>query len=207
MSPPPVGGPMRPDETGQAYDRIAAWWDANEGGVRTGLSSLDKAIALCPRRGLALDVGCGTGGRLLARLLGAGFTVTGIDVSAGMLAHARRRHPHVRFVQADVTRWAPDARYDLVVAWDSTFHLPRDLQAVAVARMAQALAPGGVLLFTAGDRDGEVFGQMHGVPFEYGSLAPEAYAKVLADNGCRLQAAERDQPPEPHLAFLAVKPD
>ena len=48
-------------------------------------------LAHCPR-GRALDVGCGTG-VLAARLAGAGYDMTGIDPSDGMLEVLRARTP------------------------------------------------------------------------------------------------------------------
>lgn len=195
---------MRPQETGAAYDRIAAWWAATEAGLRAGIPYVEQAIAAAPRRGAALDVGCGAGGRLLALLEAAGFHVTGLDVSAGMLEHARRRHPGVRFVHADVATWEPPAgtRYDLVLAWDSTFHLPRDLQEPVLRRLCRWLAPGGVLLATTGGKEGEVSGEMQGVRFAYSALAPDAVAAIAAEEGCAVELREADQPPAPHLAWL-----
>jgi SAM-dependent methyltransferase len=49
------------------------------------------------------DLGCGPG--VSARALSlAGYAVTGVDASAGMLALARRRAPGVKFVRASVYR-------------------------------------------------------------------------------------------------------
>lgn len=195
---------MQPVDTGRAYDRIAAWWAGQDPRNTTGLAYVDRAIALCARKGTALDVGCGTG-RMLGHLRSAGFQVTGLDVSPGMLGIARSRQPGVRLVEADVTTWTPDQAYDLVVAWDSTFHVPKDLQATAVARLCDALAPQGVLLFTAGGRECEAAGTMQGQRFEYASLADQAYLDLLQRHGCDVALAEHDQEPEPHAIFIAVK--
>jgi SAM-dependent methyltransferase len=61
---------------------------------------------------------------LTASLTEAGYQAVGIDVSPGMLALARGRHPGSHFLQADICTWAPPEQYDLVIAWDSIFHVP-----------------------------------------------------------------------------------
>lgn len=198
---------MEPQETGRAYDRIAAQWVADEPRIQAGLPYLERAIAACRRRGAALDVGCGTG-RLLPRLVDAGFDVTGLDVSHGMLEQARRRHPGIRLVQADVAAWEPDRAhraYDLILCWDSTFHLPKRLQEPVLRKLCRLLAPGGILLFTAGGQDGEVTGPMHGERFAYSSLSDEANMRILASEGCQVELLEHDQRPEAHAVFIARK--
>jgi len=52
---------VNPEEIGQHYDVIAAWWAAQSGTSTTGLKYLDRAIARARKRGRARDVGCGDG--------------------------------------------------------------------------------------------------------------------------------------------------
>jgi SAM-dependent methyltransferase len=96
-----------------------------------------------------LDAGCGSG--LLARvLLGAGYAVTGIDASPAMIALANREAPGGDFrVHALPTPRAaqPLPVVDAVV---STGHVlnyldSRDDVAQALAELAGALRPGGLL--------------------------------------------------------------
>lgn len=65
-----------------------------------------------------LDVGCGTG-RHSVELARRGLTVTGLDISEGMLAQARARADSagvdVRWVQADATDFDLGRRFDAVV--------------------------------------------------------------------------------------------
>jgi ubiquinone/menaquinone biosynthesis C-methylase UbiE len=97
-----------------------------------------------------LDVGCGTGylTRRVARAVGAGGSVVGIDPSAPMVAHARRVSPaqcrfHVAGAQAVPE---PDASFDLVVSSLAVHHIPADLRAAAFREMYRVLRPGGRLL-------------------------------------------------------------
>ena len=57
-----------------------------------------------------LDVGCGTG-RLAAALVRAGFRVTGIDPSLGMLQHARPRGIVATCASAGALPW-PEGAFD-----------------------------------------------------------------------------------------------
>ncbi len=64
---------------------------------------LAKRLAFIRRHtaaGPALDLGCGTG-LLAERVAAAGYTVTGLDPSRGMLRQLRRRRPDLGAVTAD----------------------------------------------------------------------------------------------------------
>ena len=175
-------------------------------GKTTGIAYLRRAIELTRPHGSALDVGCGVG-RLSRLLAEAGLTVAGIDVSAEMIRIAAGRLPDIRFVHADFLAWQRAAKYDLVVAWDSLFHVPPDGQVEATDRLCDALAPGGILLFTCGGVGGSEgrSGTMNRVEFEYGSLAEQEFLDILRKHGCGCLAAERDQLPNDHLVIIARK--
>jgi SAM-dependent methyltransferase len=197
---------MQPDETGRRYDRIAEWWDAQMVGKTSGVAYLQRAIELTLPHGSALDVGCGVG-RLSRLLAEAGLTVTGVDVSAEMIRIATGRHPNIRFIHADFPTWQRATEYDLVVAWDSLFHVPPDGQSEATDRLCDALAPGGILLFTCGGVGGSEgrSGTMNGVGFEYGSLTEKEYLDILKRHGCDCLLSEHDQLPYDHVVILARK--
>ena len=170
----------------------------------TGIDFVRKALALCANKGSALDVGCGSGGRVITTLLEAGFQVIGIDVSEAQLTFARKRHPNSDFIFADICQWQIEEQYDVVIAWDSIFHVPYSEQGRVVRKLCNALANGGVLLFTAGGVDGEITGEMQGHDFYYSSLAEEEYLAIIKDTGCKCILIERDQHPEEHMVFICV---
>jgi len=103
--------------------------------------------------GKALDLGCGVGQNSIW-LARRGWTVTGVDISQGAIADARvaARNAGVRpvFEAADVTRWTPASRFDLVI---STFALPaRGMGRSRVLEMAAAaVAPGGTIIVSEFD--------------------------------------------------------
>ena len=77
-------------------------------------------VEQCPP-GKALDVGCGTG-VLASRLAQAGYAMTGVDPSAGMLEILRARTPDVVAVEGSGTALPfDDDAFDLVLSV-ATFH-------------------------------------------------------------------------------------
>jgi SAM-dependent methyltransferase len=98
------------------------------------------------RIGAALDVGCGTG-RFSAQLAARADSVLGLDLAPEMLRLARARCaglPGVEFAQRDVMEWdLPRAHFDAIASIATLHHLPL---APALAKLRDALAPGGALL-------------------------------------------------------------
>ena len=74
-----------------------------------------RVRAVHPGAHSVLDVACGTGehARLLAR--DHGFEVDGLDLDAGLLRAAREKHPTGRFFRADMSEFALEQRYDVVL--------------------------------------------------------------------------------------------
>jgi SAM-dependent methyltransferase len=103
-----------------------------------------------------LDVACGEGyGSAL--LAGVASAVTGIDIDAGTIAHARASYaalPNVRFEQASATALPlPDASVDAVVSFETIEHLPRTEQPQLLAEIARVLTEDGVLVMSAPNPD------------------------------------------------------
>ena len=106
---------------------------------------------LAEERSDVLDLGCGTG-RVAAGLAPRVRSVLGLDVSAGMVAEARRRHgglANLRFEVTDGTpcTWLPSDSADLVLAVDSFPYLVQaGLADAHVCKAARVLRPGGALV-------------------------------------------------------------
>jgi predicted TPR repeat methyltransferase len=94
-----------------------------------------------------LDAGCGTG---LCGPLVAPYTrrLTGVDLSAGMLAQAKEKHVYDVLVKAELTGYLRDWRdaFDLIVSADTLVYFGGLEDAFAAA--AGALRPNGLLIFT-----------------------------------------------------------
>ena len=129
-------------------------------------------------RGSTLDVGCGTG-VLVARLADAGFEVTGVDPSAGMLQRLRERRPEVAAVQATGTDLPFEADSFGVVLSVATFHHIAEPGAVraTLGEMVRVCRPGGhVLVWDHNPRNPYWRVLMKRVPQDTGDerLIPEA---------------------------------
>jgi SAM-dependent methyltransferase len=108
-----------------------------------------------------LDVCCGTG-ELALFFLEKGYRVVGIDLSADMLAHARKKTAEyieaekAAFVEADAARFSLDERCGLVVStFDALNHLPdSDALRGCFQAVRNVLVPGGLFIFDLNTRKG-----------------------------------------------------
>src|SRR5262245_54109465 len=97
-------------------------------------------------RGRVYDLGCGPG-QTTAFLHGCAVEVRGLDLSAGLLREARRRHPGVEFEPGDMLALPlADGSLAGVVAFYAIVHLSSDGLRRALAEMYRVLRPGGRLL-------------------------------------------------------------
>src|ERR1035438_8837371 len=75
-----------------AYDLLASHYDVVTGDSATEITFVDGIIKNACRRAVTLlEVACGTGGIIAG--LAAGYQVSGLDISPGMLAVAREKLP------------------------------------------------------------------------------------------------------------------
>lgn len=127
------------------YDEIADWYEQEFLAAAAGTDPLGIRCALGALLdagdGVCLEIGCGTGA-YAAQVRELGWVPVGVDLSAGMLRHARGRLPIVR---ADAERLpVRDAAVPAVIAVMVHTDMPRY---PAVLREAvRILRPGGVLV-------------------------------------------------------------
>lgn len=110
---------------GERVERWIRQVDALERQLQPVLPLLLDAASIVPGERV-LDVGCGAGPatRAAADLAGADGRVTGLDISARMLATARERTPAasppaatIDWLEADAAEWSPPAAgYDVVIS-------------------------------------------------------------------------------------------
>lgn len=194
---------MTPEQVAASYDQIAEQWlDLST----YGFAQIGRAVAFVKRNGVALDVGCGAG-RCLDLLARHGLETDGIDSSPAMIALARQRHPMARLFHADICRWQLPRSYDLIVAWDSLWHVPLDWQEAVLTKLCRGLLVGGVLIFSTGGTDApeEKRDSYMGPPMYHATLGIPKTLHLLADAGCVCRHLEYDQYPEAHVYLIAQK--
>jgi SAM-dependent methyltransferase len=116
---------------------------------QTDTRFLDEVLPKPPAR--VLDLGCGTG-RHMVHLARRGYVVTGVDVSAHMLAQARKKMEAAGFkpelLRIDICELGriADGTYDAAICMFSTIGIIRteEMRLEAVREAVRILKPGGV---------------------------------------------------------------
>jgi demethylmenaquinone methyltransferase / 2-methoxy-6-polyprenyl-1,4-benzoquinol methylase len=151
MMPAMVGGPRRdPIRVRAMFDEIAARYDLGNALMTLGLDARWRRrtarVAIAGRNGVrVLDCACGTGSLTAALVRAGALRVVGVDFSERMLEVARRRHPALEFLAADVLHLPfGDETFDAVTIG---FGLRNLADPVAGLReMTRVLRPGGRLV-------------------------------------------------------------
>ncbi len=130
-------------EIAKYYDKIYSFKDY-KGEVEKLAALIQSNLRSGGKR--LLDVACGTGRHL--DYLQEHFDVEGLDASPEMIEMARKRLPGLSFHVADMTNFDLGCTFDVVTCLFSSIGYLGTLQRVqqAVARMADHLVPGGLLI-------------------------------------------------------------
>jgi SAM-dependent methyltransferase len=156
----PIEQPADLDIVRTSYDRVADKYVELKLGDITAYpwlrTSIDGFAAAVHGLGPVLDVGCGPGD-VTAYLAERGLEVSGVDLSARMIEHARRLHPDQQFAVASATELELDeSSYGGILGWWSLFNLPRNVLPLVLESFARALVPGGHLILGMHRGDGEI---------------------------------------------------
>jgi demethylmenaquinone methyltransferase/2-methoxy-6-polyprenyl-1,4-benzoquinol methylase len=128
-----LGASVASDDVDRLLDEQIAYYRARASEYDETAPSTDSeayerlrsALREFAPRGHVLELACGTG-QWTAELAMQAASVTGVDASPEMLAinQTKVAQPNVRYVLADLFRWSPTERYDVVFfsAWLS--HVP-----------------------------------------------------------------------------------
>ena len=141
--------------------------------------------------GTALDAGCGTGAEAIW-LATHGWTVTGADISGSALTAASTGgqtagvEDRLTWIEADLTSWDPDNRWDLVTTNYAHSTLP---QLVFYQRISEWVAPHGTLL---------IIGHLHDQ-----HPHPDAHSHAHSDRGPHSGSGSGHQHPPEATVTLA----
>jgi SAM-dependent methyltransferase len=190
------------------------------------LRALDE-LGIAPRRGAALDFGCGVG--RLTRALSLRFEeCVGVDISASMVARAGELNadrPNSRFVvnTDDHLRQFADASFDLVFSSIVLQHVPgRETILRYVADFARILRPGGVMAFqlpshiplrrriqprrrlygllrSVGVKADVLYNSLGLMPMRMSAIPEAVVTKTLEANGMRMAKVVEDRSAGPEI--------
>jgi predicted TPR repeat methyltransferase len=142
----------------QTFDSFAASFDCKLAKLAYRAPALvaemlRESDVQAPKRLDVLDAGCGTGlcGPLVAPYA---RRLVGVDLSARMLSRARARNVYDDLVKRELTAFLGDSTdaFDVIVSADTLVYFG-PLEGV-VAASANALRPGGLLIFTVEESNG-----------------------------------------------------
>ena len=123
------------------YDKFADSYETRRhGGYHLLVDELESDLVIPFARGKdALEVGCGTG-LILSRVAPVAHRAVGIDLSEGMLAHAKKRGLEVQQASATALPFA-DESFDVTYSFKVLAHVP-ELE-TALAEMGRVTKKGG----------------------------------------------------------------
>lgn len=201
------------EQIAHSYNALAEWWDSIHRTSEYGITSIERAIKFCKTKSKSLDIGCGAGGRITRLLNQYGFDYTGIDISNSMIEIAKELHPEEIFICADITNWQPSLndndKFDIIIAWDSLFHLPIEQHKPVLESIVQWLSNEGVFICTLGHTESKT-GDTHSNSFmgellHYSTIGIDNYMRILSEGGCTCMHVEFDQYPENHVVLIVRK--
>ena len=107
---------------------------------------LDRFVKQIKDRGDVCDLGCGPG-HVARYLRDAGASVSGLDLSPGMLQQARKLNPDIPFREGDMLSLdRPDATLAGIAAFYAIVNIPRRSHPTVFREIHRVLQPQGLLL-------------------------------------------------------------
>lgn len=165
---------------------------------------LDRFAERVRERGQVCDVGCGPG-QIARYLRDRGVDALGLDLSAGMLAEARRLNPDLLFVQSSMLALGLGSEtLGGIAAFYCIIHIPRARVVTALAELRRVLRPGGRLLLTfhLGTEDShheELFGRP--VSLDVALFTTAEMAGYLGGAGFSVEEALERDPYAPEVEY------
>ena len=156
--------------------------------------------------GSLVDIGCGTG-RDMAWFESQGITVTGIDLSMGMLAYARENVRGNLIAMNMRNLGFCDAYFDGVWCCASLLHLPKAEAAYALQEIRRILKFGGVLILSIqeGSNEGWEDGSIPGAKRFFARYKDNEMRNILIKNKFAVLKTDSSQTAERNwLSFVCT---
>lgn len=170
---------MYPADILPSYEREADFWARTRDRSLWERPILEAALA-GKTSAQVLDLGCGTGQPIARWFADHGAAVTGVDGAAAMIAHFRAEIPQARAMCADMRGLSLGQRFDVILAFDSFFHLTPDAQRAMFPVFAAHAAPKARLVLTTGPQAGDgIMGRVGDSRLYHASLDPDDYRACL----------------------------
>jgi SAM-dependent methyltransferase len=150
------------------------------------------AIERMPTAGIAIDLGCGPGRPVTAKLSARGLAI-GVDISFEQLRLARREAPNARLIRADITSVAFQSRsVDVVAAFHVLNHVPPRFVSMLLRSIAGWLRDGGTLVasFPAGELSESIEPDWLGEPMFFAGIDVGESIQLLDGAGFDLLRSE-----------------
>jgi SAM-dependent methyltransferase len=145
-----------------------------------------RALGFEPRRGLALDYGCGVG-RLSRALATSFFQVIGVDFSESMLSEARRANVGIGNLRLEHNDgWSLPAilpaSVDFIYSVLTLQHSPAKIQCAIIREFSRVAAPGAVVVFQTPSRP--ILGRASGMAFQiFGNRVLNVVRRTIHGHG------------------------
>jgi cyclopropane fatty-acyl-phospholipid synthase-like methyltransferase len=169
-----------------SYNKIANWYDEHRSRELFEKPYLDLAISYLKFDAKILDLGSGMGEPIGKYFIDQGFDYLGVDGSNELIKLAKARFPKAKFMVQDMREINLNEKFDLIIAWNSFFHLSKEDQRLMFKIFEKHINPHGILIFTSGPSDGEVWSDNGGEMLYHASLDPDEYKKLLAEHNFKI---------------------
>ena len=159
--------------------------------VAANVQYLEEFLGCISPHSRVLSAGCGEG-TYEGMLLEANHSVVGIDLSEGLLSHARKLYPAVRYEKMALHEMSFENEFEGAICIEALEHVFPEEWPVILGGFRRALEQGGVLYFTVDTVSEEELERSYerakaqGLPVVFGEVAEdveEASAKVIAAGG------------------------
>lgn len=181
------------------YESVAAEFLVRRGNPATaaraiGVNAVRDWARTLPQGAAILDLGCGPGYPITAVLIAEKLNVYAVDAAPSFVQAFRRNFPDTPIIcdpVEDSTFF--DRAFDAVLAWGLIFLLSPETQRRLFQKIANALAPGGRLLFTSCTSEEPQVWTDAMTGLESRSLGAEEYRRLLLASGLEVDSQRLDE--------------